>query len=70
MPISAPRGSSAYACPNATAEQDLGALGGLGADYETYCLVAEQLAQRNVSKALTFDMHCLTMLMTSAFIVT
>ena len=37
--------------------------GGLGADYETYCLVAEQLAQGNGSTALTFNMHCLTMLM-------
>jgi len=37
--------------------------GGLGADYETYCLVAEALAQGNASTALTFNMHCLTMLM-------
>src|ERR671922_1125839 len=37
--------------------------GGRGADYETYCLVAEQLAQGNGSTALTFNMHCLTMLM-------
>src|SRR6266704_1793840 len=37
--------------------------GGLGADYQTYCLVAEQLAQGNASTALTFNMHCLTMLM-------
>src|SRR3989449_8143777 len=37
--------------------------GGLGADYETYCLVAAQLAQGNASTALTFNMHCLTMLM-------
>ena len=37
--------------------------GGLGADYKTYCLVAEQLAQGNASTALTFNMHCLTMLM-------
>jgi alkylation response protein AidB-like acyl-CoA dehydrogenase len=37
--------------------------GGLGADYETYCLVAEQIAQGNASTALTFNMHCLTMLM-------
>src|SRR5437773_10332204 len=37
--------------------------GGLGADYETYCLVAEQLAQGNACTALTFNMHCLTMLM-------
>src|SRR4030095_10664899 len=32
-------------------------------DYETYCLVAEQLAQGNASTSLTFNMHCLTMLM-------
>jgi alkylation response protein AidB-like acyl-CoA dehydrogenase len=37
--------------------------GGRGADYETYCLVAEQLAQGNGSTSLTFNMHCLTMLM-------
>ena len=37
--------------------------GGLGATYETYCLVAEQLAYGNASTALTFNMHCLTMLM-------
>ncbi len=37
--------------------------GGLGASFETYCLVAEQLAQGNASTALTFNMHCLTMLM-------
>jgi alkylation response protein AidB-like acyl-CoA dehydrogenase len=37
--------------------------GGLGADFETYCLVAEQLAQGSASTALTFNMHCLTMLM-------
>jgi alkylation response protein AidB-like acyl-CoA dehydrogenase len=37
--------------------------GGLGATYETYCLVAEQLAHGNASTALTFNMHCLTMLM-------
>ena len=37
--------------------------GGLGADYETYCLVAEQIAQGNAATALTFNMHCLTMLM-------
>ena len=37
--------------------------GGLGADYETYCLVSEKLAQGNSSTALTFNMHCLTMLM-------
>ena len=37
--------------------------GGLGADFETYCLVAEHLAQGNASTALTFNMHCLVMLM-------
>src|SRR5215510_14279376 len=37
--------------------------GGLGASFETYCLVAEQIAQGNASTALTFNMHCLTMLM-------
>ena len=37
--------------------------GGLAADFETYCLVAEQLAQGNASTALTFNMHCLVMLM-------
>ena len=37
--------------------------GGLGAGFETYCLVAEQLAQGNASTALTFNMHCLVMLM-------
>src|SRR5512132_4000825 len=37
--------------------------GGLGAHYETYCLVAEQLAQGNASTSLTFNMHCLAMLM-------
>jgi alkylation response protein AidB-like acyl-CoA dehydrogenase len=37
--------------------------GGLGAGYETYCLVAEQIAQGNASTSLTFNMHCLTMLM-------
>ncbi len=37
--------------------------GGLGADFETYCLVSEQLARGNAATALTFNMHCLTMLM-------
>src|SRR5512135_2509155 len=37
--------------------------GGLGADFETYCLVSEQLAHGSGSTALTFNMHCLTMLM-------
>ncbi len=40
--------------------------GGLGASYETYCLVAEQLAQGNGSTALTFNMHCLVMMMMGA----
>lgn len=39
--------------------------GGLGADFETYCLVSEQIAKGNTSTALTFNMHCLTMLMMS-----
>src|SRR5207249_9707572 len=37
--------------------------GGLGADYETYCLVAEPRAQGNASTSLTFNMQRLTMLM-------
>jgi alkylation response protein AidB-like acyl-CoA dehydrogenase len=37
--------------------------GGLGADLETYCLVVEEIAKGNASTALTFNMHCLTMLM-------
>jgi len=37
--------------------------GGLGADFETYCLVSEQLAQGNASTALTYNMHAFTMLM-------
>ena len=37
--------------------------GGLGADLETYCLVSEQIAQGNAATALTYNMHCLTMLM-------
>ena len=40
--------------------------GGLGADLETYCLVSEQIAQGNASTALTYNMHCLTMLMMGA----
>jgi alkylation response protein AidB-like acyl-CoA dehydrogenase len=39
------------------------AYGGLGADFETYCLVAEQMARGNASTALTYNMHALTMLM-------
>ena len=37
--------------------------GGLGGGFETYCLVAEQLAQGNASTALTYNMHASTMLM-------
>ena len=37
--------------------------GGLGADFETYCLVAEQLARGNAATALTYNMHALTMMM-------
>ena len=37
--------------------------GGLGADFETYCLVSEQLAQGNASTSLTYNMHVLVMLM-------
>jgi len=37
--------------------------GGLGADFETYCLVAEQLARGNGSTALTYNMHALTLLL-------
>ena len=58
MPISAPAGLLGLCVPDR--------YGGLGADYETYCLVAEQLAQGNASTALTFNMHCLTMLMMGA----
>jgi alkylation response protein AidB-like acyl-CoA dehydrogenase len=37
--------------------------GGLGAGFETYCLVAEQIARGNASTALMYNMHCTTMLM-------
>lgn len=37
--------------------------GGLGGDLETYVLVVEQIAKGNAATALTFNMHCLTMLM-------
>jgi alkylation response protein AidB-like acyl-CoA dehydrogenase len=37
--------------------------GGLGGSFETYCLVAEQLARGNASTALMYNMHCTTMLM-------
>ena len=36
--------------------------GGLGADYQTYCLVAAELARYCATTALTFNMHCCTML--------
>jgi alkylation response protein AidB-like acyl-CoA dehydrogenase len=42
--------------------------GGLGADFETYCLVSEQLARGNPSTALTYNMHALTMLMMGPFV--
>lgn len=37
--------------------------GGMGEGFETYCLVAEQLAQGHAATALTYNMHCTTMLM-------
>ena len=37
--------------------------GGLGAGFETYALVSEQIAQGNASTALSFNMHSMTMLM-------
>lgn len=42
--------------------------GGLGADFETYCLVAEQFARGNASTALTYNMHALTLLMMGSLI--
>jgi alkylation response protein AidB-like acyl-CoA dehydrogenase len=36
--------------------------GGLGAGFETYCLVAEQIARGNAATALTYNMHCTTLL--------
>ena len=42
--------------------------GGLGANFETYCLVAEQLAQGNASTSLTYNMHSLTVLMMGHFL--
>src|SRR5262245_35766717 len=42
--------------------------GGLGADFETYCLVSEQIARGNGSTALTFNMHALTMMMMGHFL--
>jgi alkylation response protein AidB-like acyl-CoA dehydrogenase len=41
--------------------------GGGGADFETYCLVAEQIARGHASTALTYNMHSLTMLMMGHF---
>ena len=38
------------------------AYGGEGADFETYCLVAEQIAQGNAATALCYNMHSTTML--------
>jgi len=38
------------------------AYGGEGASFETYCLVAEQIAQGNASTALCYNMHAMTML--------
>jgi alkylation response protein AidB-like acyl-CoA dehydrogenase len=38
------------------------AYGGLGEGFETYCLVAEQIAQGNASTALCYNMHTMTML--------
>ena len=37
--------------------------GGLGMGFETYCLVAEQIARGNASTALCYNMHATTMLM-------
>lgn len=36
--------------------------GGWGADYQTYCLVAADLARYCATTALTFNMHCCTMM--------
>jgi alkylation response protein AidB-like acyl-CoA dehydrogenase len=36
--------------------------GGLGADYETYCLVAAEIGKHCGATALTFNMHCCTMM--------
>jgi alkylation response protein AidB-like acyl-CoA dehydrogenase len=40
------------------------AYGGLGEGFETYCLVAEQIAQGNAATALCYNMHTTTMLKT------
>ena len=37
--------------------------GGMGAGFETYCLVAEQIARGNASTALMYNMHCTALLM-------
>src|ERR1700742_1132967 len=42
--------------------------GGLGADFETYCLVSEQIARGNAATALTYNMHALTMMMMGHFV--
>src|ERR1051325_7800528 len=39
--------------------------GGLGANFETYCLVSAELGRWCGATALTFNMHCGTMLWTS-----
>ena len=36
--------------------------GGMGADYATYCLVSEEIARSCGATALTFNMHCSTMM--------
>jgi alkylation response protein AidB-like acyl-CoA dehydrogenase len=36
--------------------------GGWGADYQTYCLVSAEIARYCATTALTFNMHCCTML--------
>src|SRR5215510_362415 len=38
------------------------AYGGLGEGFETYCLIAEQIAQGNAGTALCYNMHTTTML--------
>jgi alkylation response protein AidB-like acyl-CoA dehydrogenase len=42
--------------------------GGLGADFESYCLVSAELGRWCGATALTFNMHCGTMLWTSQMI--
>lgn len=36
--------------------------GGMGADFATYCLVSEEIARHCGATALTFNMHCSTMM--------